>query len=62
MGFFGKILQKLGIGEDEDTPAPAPRPAAQTSQRGGSSSTSDVVESVQEASQTSLVRRLASGS
>ncbi len=29
MGFFGKILQKLGIGDGEDTPAPAPRPAAQ---------------------------------
>lgn len=29
MGFFGKILQKLGIGDDDDTPAPAPRPTAQ---------------------------------
>lgn len=27
MGFFGKILAKLGIGKDDDAPAPAPAPS-----------------------------------
>jgi hypothetical protein len=28
MGLFGKILEKLGIGDKDEAPAPAPRPSA----------------------------------
>ena len=28
MGLFGKILERLGIGDKDDAPAPAPRPSA----------------------------------